>query len=162
MVFTDFITETRRKWLQAFKIFKGKNKKSNNRISPDTSTSTPVEGDVDVNFCGCRKSLTPVNLSEYSETTSECHSSYASYGSNHTGLRRYARSVSNSDSAYDSMRSSPAQTRPAYYATATYLNVNDSEDSSSIHTEYTMLDYEDTEDEDAQNMINESIEHGAL
>ncbi|CAF4949801.1 unnamed protein product [Pieris macdunnoughi] len=153
----------------AFKIFKGKNKKSNNRVSPDPSISTTVEGkkeseegDVDVNFCECRKSLTPVNLSEYSETTSEYHSSYGSYGSNHTSLRSYARSVSNSDSAYDSTRSSPAQTRPAYYATVTYLNVNDSEDSSSIHTEYTMLDYEDTEDEDAQNMINESIEHGAL
>ncbi|CAH3968900.1 unnamed protein product [Pieris brassicae] len=162
MVFTDFFTETRKKWLQAFKVFKGKNKKSNNRVSPDPSRSSTVEGDVDVNFCGCRKSLTPVNLSEYSETTSEYHSSYASYGSNHTSVRSYARSVSNTDSAYDSTRSSPAQTRPAYYATVTYLNVNDSEDSSSIHTEYTMLDYEDTEDEDAQNMINESIEHGAL
>ncbi|CAK1544350.1 unnamed protein product [Leptosia nina] len=159
MVLSDFLTETRRKWLKAFKIFKGK-KKTNNRISPETtrcsSGTVDARSDIDVNFCGCRKNL-PLHLSE-DETTSEYHS-YDSVSSNQTSLRSYARSVSNSDSAYDSTRSSPAQTRPMYYATVTYLNVNDSEDSSSIHTECTLLDYEDTEeDEKAQNIINESIE----
>lgn len=89
-----------------------------------------------------------------------------SYGTNesHSGSNR-------SDSAYDSARSSPEHARVCY-ATVTYFNVNDSEDSSSIRTEYTLLDdaeadrladLEDMErhmeeDERTQNLINESIE----
>lgn len=84
-------------------------------------------------------------------------------------MESYRTNDSNrSDSAYNSARSSPAHTRVCY-ATVTYFNVNDSEDSCSIRTEYTVLDDADTEknvDEDddeteverTQNMINESIE----
>lgn len=65
------------------------------------------------------------------------------------------------DSAYNSGRNSPAPSRtPVCYATVTYFNVNDSEDSSSIRTEYTILelDNEFENDECTQNAINENIE----
>lgn len=91
------------------------------------------------------------------------YNTYNSYDSHNDSLKSYNDSICNSsgrsDSAYESTRSSPSHSRPVCYATVTYFNVNDSEDSSSIHTEYTMLDYDpDVEDEKAQNMINESIE----
>ncbi|XP_045493380.1 uncharacterized protein LOC123692651 [Colias croceus] len=163
MVLADFLTETRRKWLQAFKLFKSKNKKARNRVSPDSTASQSCNGtvdgrtDIDVNFC-YRTSLPPASLA--ADDNRSFHSGYNSYSSHQESLRSYGRSVStHSDSAYDSIQNSPVQTRPVMYTTPTYLNVNDSEDSSSIHTEYTLLDYDlDSEDESTQNMINESIE----
>ncbi|XP_038207834.1 uncharacterized protein LOC119829420 [Zerene cesonia] len=161
MVLADFLTETRRKWLQAFKLFKSKNKKARNRVSPDSTASQSCNGtvdgrtDIDVNIC-YRTSLPPTLATD---DTRSFYSGYHSYSSHQESLRSYGRSVSHSDSAYDSIQNSPVQTRPVMYATPTYLNVNDSEDSSSIHTEYTLLDYDlDSEDESTQNMINESIE----
>ncbi|OWR44212.1 hypothetical protein KGM_210616 [Danaus plexippus plexippus] len=173
MVLTDFLTETRRKWLQAFKLFKrSKNRSSTrNRVSP-LVRSPSYNGTVDARpeidiqrFCPCRTSLPPLHLHQAYENT---YSSYNSYESGNESLQSYGNESMN-DSAYDSTRSSPAH-RPVCYATVTYFNVNDSEDSSSIHTEYTLLDPELDPDHDLdqdleldgneqrQNIINESLE----
>lgn len=84
--------------------------------------------------------------------SSNC-SGYHSYGGSHGSVR----SCELTDSAYDSARCSP-RGRPPVYATV-YFNV-DSEDSSSVRTEYTLLEYDDDKasDERAQNLINESLE----
>lgn len=96
------------------------------------------------------------SYNSYNSYTSSRVDSLESYGTNDSSNR--------SDSAYDSARSSPAQARVCY-ATVTYFNVNDSEDSSSILTEYTLLDDQEMdrdldmdEIERTQNMINESLE----
>ncbi|CAH0592096.1 unnamed protein product [Chrysodeixis includens] len=192
MVLSDFLTETRRRWLKAFKLFKrNKSRKSTrNRISPELVRSPSYSGTVDARadidvtrFCACRASLPPLHIADAYENTSY-YSSYNSYNSSRIdSLESYGTNESNSgrsDSAYDSARSSPEHGRVCY-ATVTYFNVNDSEDSSSIRTEYTLLDdaeadrlhelddladladLADTparadEDERTQNMINESIE----
>ncbi|CAH2103034.1 unnamed protein product [Euphydryas editha] len=157
--------------MSAFKLFKrNKNKKTTrNRVSPALVRSPSFSGTVDARpeidlqrFCPCRTSLPPLNLANESHENSY-YSSYNSYDSHNDSLRSYnnsCESSARSDSAYDSTRSSPARTRPVCYATVTYFNVNDSEDSSSIHTEYTLLDYDPDADEDekAQNIINESLE----
>ncbi|CAK1601547.1 unnamed protein product [Parnassius mnemosyne] len=171
MVLTDFLTETRRRWLKAFKLFKkSKNRKPpRNRVSPALVRSPSYSGTVDArpeidiqHFCPCRTSLPPLHLANESYENASYYSSYNSYSSHNNSLQSYTESNDGgrSDSAYESTRSSPAHTRPVCYATVTYFNVNDSEDSSSIHTEYTMLDYDPDADEDesAQNIINESIE----
>ncbi|XP_072947939.1 uncharacterized protein [Epargyreus clarus] len=171
MVLTDFLTETRRRWLKAFKLFKrNKNRKpSRNRVSPALVRSPSYSGTVDARpeidlqrFCSCRTSLPPLRISNESYENASYYSSYNSYdGSHNDSLKSYTDSnCARSDSAYDSTRSSPAHQRPVCYATVTYFNVNDSEDSCSIHTEYTLLDYDPDaeEDEKAQNLINESIE----
>ncbi|XP_028173930.1 uncharacterized protein LOC135074751 [Ostrinia nubilalis] len=171
MVLADFLTETRRRWLKAFKLFKRSRsrKGTRNRVSPALVRSPSYSGTVDARseidlqrFCACRASLPPLSLAQESFENTSYYSSYNSYSSrnesedsNFDGAR--------SDSAYDSARSSPSNHRaPVCYATVTYFNVNDSEDSSSIRTEYTLLDYEadddEPEDERTQNMINESIE----
>lgn len=164
---------------QAFKLFKRNKSRKNtrNRISPDLSRSPSYSGTVDASsdidiqrFCACRTSLPPLHLNETYENNSY-YSSYNSYNSSRIdSLESYGTNESNSgsarsDSAYDSARSSPAHARVCY-ATVTYFNVNDSEDSSSIRTEYTLLDDAEAEqdlddldeDERTQNMINESIE----
>lgn len=164
---------------QAFKLFKrNKNRKNTrNRISPELSRSPSYNGTVDASndidiqkYCGCRTSLPPLHINDTFENNSY-YNSYNSYNSSRIdSLESYGTNESNSgsgrsDSAYDSERSSPSDAR-ACYATVTYFNVNDSEDSSSIRTEYTLLDdaeaeqdLEDLEeDERTQNMINESIE----
>ncbi|KAJ0182832.1 hypothetical protein K1T71_002201 [Dendrolimus kikuchii] len=169
MVLADFLTETRRRWLKAFKLFKrSKDRKSaRNKISPVLIRSPSYSGTVDAraeidvqHFCACRASLPPLHIAcnESYENTS-FHSDYNSYNSRIDSLESYGTNESNrSDSAYDSARSSPAHARVCY-ATVTYFNVNDSEDSSSIRTEYTILDDGEMEDDErTQNMINESIE----
>ncbi|KAJ8736704.1 hypothetical protein PYW08_007360 [Mythimna loreyi] len=183
MVLSDFLTETRRRWLKAFKLFKrNKSRKTTrNRISPELSRSPSYSGTVDARsdidiqrFCACRASLPPLHINESFENTSY-YNSYNSYNSSRIdSLESYGTNESNSgstrsDSAYDSARSSPEHARVCY-ATVTYFNVNDSEDSSSIRTEYTLLDDTEAdrmadlddehmdEDERTQNMINESIE----
>ena len=170
--------------LQAFKLFKrNKSRKTTrNRISPDLSRSPSYSGTVDARadidiqrFCACRASLPPLHINESFENTSY-YNSYNSYNSSRIdSLESYGTNESNSgsarsDSAYDSARSSPEHARVCY-ATVTYFNVNDSEDSSSIRTEYTLLDDAEAdrmadldemehmdEDERTQNLINESIE----
>ncbi|XP_013188520.2 uncharacterized protein LOC106133362 [Amyelois transitella] len=171
MVLTDFLTETRRRWLKAFKLFKRNksNKAARNRISPALVRSPSYSGTVDARseidlqrFCACRASLPPLRAAS-SENNSN-YSSYNSYSSRNDSIETYDRNFdgARSDSAYDSARSSPANQRaPVCYATVTYFNVNDSEDSSSIRTEFTLLDCEADErdeDENTQNIINESIE----
>ncbi|XP_075989564.1 uncharacterized protein LOC142985314 [Anticarsia gemmatalis] len=175
MVLSDFLTETRRRWLKAFKLFKRNKSRKNtrNRISPELSRSPSYSGTVDASsdidiqrFCACRTSLPPLNINDTYENNSY-YDSYNSYNSSRIdSLESYGTNESNrSDSAYDSARSSPANARVCY-ATVTYFNVNDSEDSSSIRTEYTLLDDAEAEqdlddldeDERTQNMINESIE----
>ncbi|XP_013175999.1 PREDICTED: uncharacterized protein LOC106124087 [Papilio xuthus] len=168
MVLADFLTETRRRWLKAFKLFKGnKSRKSaRNRVSPGLVRSPSLSGTVDAraeidvrNFCPCRASMPPLHLNNESYENTSYYNSYNSYSSHNNSLQSYSNDSGRSDSAYESTRSSPAHTRPVCYATVTYFNVNDSEDSSSIHTEYTTLDYDpDAEDESKQNEINESIE----
>ncbi|XP_050347362.1 uncharacterized protein LOC126771502 [Nymphalis io] len=173
MVLADFLTETRKKWLQAFKLFKrNKNKKNaRNRVSPALVRSPSYNGTVDARadidlqrFCPCRTSMPPLHIANESYENTSYYSSFNSYDSHNDSLQSYNNSTCDSsgrsDSAYDSTRSSPAHSRPVCYATVTYFNVNDSEDSSSIHTEYTLLDYDPDADEDekAQNMINESLE----
>ncbi|XP_026738317.1 uncharacterized protein LOC113501384 [Trichoplusia ni] len=175
--------------LQAFnQLFKrNKSRKSTrNRISPELVRSPSYSGTVDAradidvtHFCACRASLPPLHIADAYENTSY-YSSYNSYNSSRIdSLESYGTNESNSgrsDSAYDSARSSPEHNRVCY-ATVTYFNVNDSEDSSSIRTEYTLLDDAEAdrlqelddladladsgradEDERTQNMINESIE----
>ncbi|KAJ2940759.1 hypothetical protein O0L34_g14870 [Tuta absoluta] len=171
MVLADFLTETRRRWLKAFKLFKRSNsrKTARNRISPELIRSPSYSGTVDARseidlqrFCACRASMPPLHISDTFENNSY-NSSY-SYDSSKTGSFDGCQSdtARSNDSAYDSARSSPAHPRAVCYATVTYFNVNDSEDSSSIRTEYTLLDadavMEEDEDERAQNLINESIE----
>lgn len=143
--------------------------------SPSFSGTVDARNDIDVQrFCACRASLPPLHIAsnECYENTSY-YSSYNSYNSSRIdSLESYGTNESNSgrsDSAYDSARSSPEHARVCY-ATVTYFNVNDSEDSSSIRTEYTLLDDAEAdrddlddiddmdEDERTQNMINESIE----
>ncbi|KAM3960904.1 uncharacterized protein ACR2FA_005045 [Aphomia sociella] len=179
MVLTDFLTETRRRWLKAFKLFKkNKNRKApRNRVSPALVRSPSYSGTVDARseidlqrFCACRASLPPLRIANNdSYENTSYYSSYDSYSSRNESLENYNDSNfdgARSDSAYDSARSSPAHARaPVCYATVTYFNVNDSEDSSSIRTEFTLLDYEvETEkddyrdDEGTQNIINENIE----
>lgn len=103
--------------------------------------------------------MPPLHIADSYENTSY-YSSYNSYDSSrHDSIDGCISETARSDSAYNSARSSPAHTRAVCYATVTYFNVNDSEDSSSIRTEFTLLEAEaDAEDEDTQNMINESIE----
>ncbi|XP_047025782.1 uncharacterized protein LOC110381700 [Helicoverpa armigera] len=186
MVLSDFLTETRRRWLKAFKLFKRNKSRKNtrNRISPELSRSPSYSGTVDARsdidiqrFCACRASMPPLHISSNeSYENNSYYSSYNSYNSSRIdSLESYGTNESNSgsarsDSAYDSARSSPEHARVCY-ATVTYFNVNDSEDSSSIRTEYTLLDDAEAdrmndldemehvdEDERTQNMINESIE----
>ncbi|XP_063617116.1 uncharacterized protein LOC134790211 [Cydia splendana] len=171
MVLTDFLTETRRRWLKAFKLFKrSKSRKSaRNRISPlvrspSYSGTVDARSEIDIQrYCPCRASLPPLHIaSESIDGYSSCNS-YDS--SRNESLRSYecGYNCARSDSAYESARSSPARA-PVCYATVTYFNVNDSEDSSSIRTEYTLLDYDledremDGTEERAQNFINESLE----
>ncbi|XP_028027860.1 uncharacterized protein LOC114241257 [Bombyx mandarina] len=162
MVLADFLSETRRRWLKAFKLFKGNKhrKSSRNRVSPSLVRSPSYNGTVDARseidvhkFCGCRTSLPPL-------TNETLH--YNSYNSSNSSridsLDSYRTNESRTDSAYDSARSSPAR---VCHATVTYFNVNDSEDSSSVRTEYTLLDDADRDleqDESTQNIINESLE----
>lgn len=141
-------------------------KAARNRISPALVRSPSYSGTVDARseidlqrFCACRASLPPLRA-DSSENNSN-YSSYNSYSSR--SIENYENfDAARSDSAYDSARSSPANQRtPVCYATVTYFNVNDSEDSSSIRTEFTLLDCdadEKDEDENTQNIINESIE----
>ncbi|KAG6445976.1 uncharacterized protein LOC115440801 [Manduca sexta] len=179
MVLADILTETRRRWLKAFKLFKRSKHRKNarNRISPALVRSPSYSGTVDARaeidvqrFCACRTSLPPLHLAANdSYENASFYSGYNSYNSSRVNsLESYRTNESSarSDSAYDSARSSPAHTRVCY-ATVTYFNVNDSEDSSSIRTEYTLLDdaeaerigdVDEDEDERTQNMINESIE----
>lgn len=178
MVLSDFLTETRRRWLKAFKLFKRNKSRKNtrNRISPGLCRSPSYSGTVDASndidiqkySCACRTSLPPLHINDTYENNSY-NSSYNSYNSSRVhSLESYGTNESNSgrsDSAYNSARSSPSDARVCY-ATVTYFNVNDSEDSSSIRTEYTLLDDAEAEqdlddldeDERTQNMINESIE----
>ncbi|CAG9796832.1 unnamed protein product [Diatraea saccharalis] len=170
MVLADFLTETRRRWLKAFKLFKRSrsHKNNRNRISPALVRLPSYSGTVDARseidlqrFCACRASLPPLRLAQDCDSASY-HSGYNSYSSRNESENDSNFDGARSDSAYDSARSSPSQQRaPVCYATVTYFNVNDSEDSSSIRTEYTLLDYEvdaEHEDELTQNMINENIE----
>ncbi|VVC93357.1 unnamed protein product [Leptidea sinapis] len=127
MMLAQFLAETRRKWLQAFKLFKNKNKKSHNRVSPTlAAAAAPArllitdERDIDVAFCSCRA---PRTL-DYDTTCS----SYSSSEHDDTLSCGRSRSAARSDSAYESARSSPGGARPPY-ASVTYFNVNDSEDS---------------------------------
>nr|XP_034831502.1 uncharacterized protein LOC117988458 [Maniola hyperantus] len=168
MVLADFLTETRRKWLQAFKLFKrNKSRKSaRNRVSPALVRSPSYSGTVDATpeidlqrFCPCRTSLPPSRVNETYENINESfYSSYDSYDSQNGSLQSCNNSQSSRwDSAYGSSRGSPH--RAVYYAAVTYCTAHDSEDSSSIHTEYTLLDVDPTaEDEHAQNVLNESRE----
>ncbi|RVE54509.1 hypothetical protein evm_000994 [Chilo suppressalis] len=172
MVLADFLTETRRRWLKAFKLFKRNHsrKSTRNRISPALVRSPSYSGTVDARseidlqrFCACRASLQPIRLAAPDCDSGSYHSGYNSYSSRNESENDSNFDGARSDSAYDSARSSPSHQRaPVCYATVTYFNVNDSEDSSSIRTEYTLLDYEleaaEQEDELAQNMINENIE----
>ncbi|CAH2049828.1 unnamed protein product, partial [Iphiclides podalirius] len=170
MVLADFLTETRRRWQKAFKLFKRTKgrKAARNRVSPALVRSPSYSGTVDArpeidmrNYCPCRASLPPLHVANESYENASCYSGYDSSSSHHNSLQSYAGSndCARSDSAYESTRSSPSH-RPVCYATVTYFNVNDSDDSCSIHTEYTTLDYDPNaeEDERAQNVINESIE----
>lgn len=153
--------------LQAFKLFKrNKGRKSaRNRISPELIRSPSYSGTVDARseidlqrFCSCRTSLPPIH---FNESDTSYYSSYNSYSSRDESICNETNSdVARLDSAYNSARSSPAHSRAVCYATVTYFNVNDSEDSSSIRTEFTILEGETEaeEDERAQNMINESLE----
>ncbi|KAL4713852.1 hypothetical protein ACJJTC_015506 [Scirpophaga incertulas] len=173
MVLADFLTETRRRWLKAFKLFKRTHsrKTAKNRISPALVRSPSYSGTVDASseidlqrFCACRVSLPPLRLHDCENNS--YYSSFNSFSSRNESVD--SNFEGRSDSAYDSARSSPSRQRaPVCYATVTYFNVNDSEDSSSIRTEYTLLDYEaeheltaepEQEDERTQNLINESIE----
>lgn len=168
MVLADFLTETRRRWLKAFKLFKrSRSRKSGrNRVSPAAalvrapsySGTVDARADIDLRFCAAPPPPLPLRLDD----AGSCHSGYHSYSSRNESENESNGDGARSDSAYDSARSSPSHYRaPVCYATVTYFNVNDSEDSSSIRTEYTLLDYDvdaDHEDELAQNMINESIE----
>lgn len=162
--------------LQAFKLFKrNKNRKTpRNRISPALVRSPSYSGTVDARseidlqrFCACRASMPPLRIANDTYESNSYNSSYNSYSSRNESLDNYNDSNfdgARSDSAYDSARSSPANQRaPVCYATVTYFNVNDSEDSSSIRTEFTLLECEvdgesEDEDERTQNIINESIE----
>ncbi|XP_059054903.1 uncharacterized protein LOC131848924 [Achroia grisella] len=174
---TGQLTGTR--YLKAFKLFKrNKNRKTpRNRISPALMRSPSYSGTVDARseidlqrFCACRISLPPLRLASDSYETTSYNNSFNSYGSRNESIDNYNDSNfdgTRSDSAYDSARSSPAAhvRAPVCYATVTYFNVNDSEDSSSIRTEFTLLDYEgeterdgDSDDERTQNIINENIE----
>ncbi|XP_041975725.1 uncharacterized protein LOC121730650 [Aricia agestis] len=163
MVLADFLTETRRKWLQAFKLFKSKKsrKSARNRVSPalDRSFNGTVDArpEIDVHrFCPCRTSLPHEDSysssisGEYNSISRESNSCISRESNSRISYSR----ESHPDSAYESDRGSPA--RVCY--TVTYFNVNDSEDSSSIHTEYTLLDYDADAEEETQNFINESIE----
>ncbi|CAG9132475.1 unnamed protein product [Plutella xylostella] len=164
MVLTDFLTETRRRWLKAFKLFKGSRsrKSQRNRVSPAAaaarspsySGTVDARADIDLQrFCACRASQPPLHIPDTKDSYFSSYNSYDSSSSRHS-------TAHSNDSAYDSARSSPAPA-PVCYATVTYFNVNDSEDSSSVRTEYTLLEYEEDErreDERAQNLINESLE----
>lgn len=154
---------------QAFKLFKrNKSRKSSrNRVSPELIRSPSYSGTVDASseidmqrFCPCRASMPPLHISSDSYENNSYYSSYNSYDSSrHESFDGCNSDATRSDSAYNSARSSPAHVRSVCYATVTYFNVNDSEDSSSIRTEFTLLDEGDNdEDEKAQNLINESIE----
>ena len=158
-------------FLQAFKLFKrNKNRKSTrNKVSPTLvrspsySGTTDATSEIDVqSFCPCRDAVPTCTVGIASECYDNTYyNTFNSYDSTNESLQSYNNSICSgrSDSAYDSTRSSPSRSRPVCYATVTYFNVNDSEDSSSIHTEYTLLDFDpDAEDEKAQNMINESLE----
>ncbi|XP_023943745.1 uncharacterized protein LOC112049914 [Bicyclus anynana] len=164
MVLADFLTETRRKWLQAFKLFKrNKNRKSaRNRVSPALVRSPSYSGTVDAapeidlqRFCPCRTSLPPIRVNEAFENNESYYSSYDSCDSQNDSLQSYSNQSSRWDSAYGSHRSSPQRT--VCYAAVTYCSALDSDDSSSIHTEYTLLDAE-PDNEHAQNILNESRE----
>lgn len=134
--------------------------------SPSYSSGTvDARAEVDLQqFCACRASMPPMPIE--AQESESYYSSYNSFNSSRVdSFESYGTNNSNrSDSAYDSARSSPARARVCY-ATVTYFNVNDSEDSSSILTEYTLLDdtemdrdLEEDEVERTQNMINESLE----
>jgi hypothetical protein len=158
--------------LQAFKLFKRSRSRKNtrNRISPALVRSPSYSGTVDARseidlqrFCACRASLPPLRIAQDAYESNSYYSSYNSFSSRNESENDSNFDGTRSDSAYDSARSSPSHHRaPVCYATVTYFNVNDSEDSSSIRTEYTLLDYEaepeTLDDERTQNMINESIE----
>lgn len=145
-------------------------KNPRNRISPALVCSPSYSGTIDARadidlqrFCACRASMPPVPIEP--QENESYYSSYNSFNSSQVeSFESYGTESNRSDSAYDSARSSPARARVCY-ATVTYFNVNDSEDSSSILTEYTLLDdnetdrdLEEDEVERTQNMINESIE----
>ncbi|XP_068626389.1 uncharacterized protein [Battus philenor] len=154
----------------AFKLFKrNKSRKpGRNRVSPALVRSPSYSGTVDARpeidlqgFCPCRTSLPPIHIANESYENASCYSGYNSYSSHNASLQSYAGSEDGgrADSAYESTRSSPAHARPVCYATVTYFNVNDSDDSCSVRTECTTLDLDpDAEDERAQNFINEGIE----
>ncbi|XP_049876486.1 uncharacterized protein LOC126374065 [Pectinophora gossypiella] len=172
MVLADFLTETRRRWLKAFKLFKRSKtrKTARNRISPELIRSPSYSGTVDARaeidlqrFCACRASMPPLQIANESFENNSYNSSYSYDSSRNNSIDGCHSDAARSDSAYNSARSSPAHARSVCYATVTYFNVNDSEDSSSIRTEFTLLDADadiddEEEDERAQNLINESIE----
>lgn len=151
---------------QAFKLFKrSKSRKSaRNRISPlvrspSYNGTVDAGSEIDIHrYCPC--TAPPISIP--AETFDGYSSGNSFDSSRNESLKSYGYNCARSDSAYESARSSPARA-PVCYATVTYFNVNDSEDSSSIRTEYTLLDYE-VEDSDmegterAQNLINESLE----
>ncbi|GBP38151.1 hypothetical protein EVAR_80436_1 [Eumeta japonica] len=178
--------ESKAEGKHAFKLFKGyRGRKSGkgNKVSPALVRSPSYSGTVDARseidmqgFCFYRGSLpAPPRVPAYE------NASYDSRDSSSGSLERYATRSSDSgfdgsgtadsgcrgsgygsgcsDSAYDSVHSSPARPRPVRIATVSYFNVNDSEDSSSVRTECTLLEYEHEElDAGAQNALNESLE----
>ncbi|CAH2207991.1 jg5001, partial [Pararge aegeria aegeria] len=147
----------------AFKLFKrNKSRKSaRNRVSPALVRSPSYSGTVDAapeidlqRFCPCRTSMPPIRVNEAFENN-ESYYSYDSCSRNGS-LQSHHSQSSRWDSAYGSHRSSPQ--RALCYAAVTYCTALDSEDSSSIHTEYTLLDADHAEDEHSQNVLNETRE----
>lgn len=151
--------------MQAFKLFKrNKSRKSaRNRVSPALVRSPSYSGTVDASpeidlqrFCPCRTSLPQHETYDNVLINDTAYNSYDSYDSRNDSLQSCSNSQSSRwDSAYGSHRSSPQRT---VYAAVTYCSAHDSDDSSSIHTEYTLLDADAAEDEHTQNVLNESRE----